>query len=953
MKLGLVSVIIFIIINAITLTQVRVILEQADNIKFGQTKNYKILSVGVGAKSYLSIRIYSNDFIQTDKSSQIISYINLNKNATADYYLKKTTDVLLKGVTYLNNKYNLYQVDLSPCDFTPNDELYIQIAGVEGNTSYIIQVVEEQLDELEIISCDNTASPDSLYSSSKEEVYRLENQNIYHTVIGKSQWKLVSQNNKKELRPTKRTKNVFQYFNNRIYLYGGITPNNTVLNDFWTFDFDMSSWFRIQLNNSQRKMYGGGSLVTKNGFLVLYGGENKNISSSFYQINLAIAENIIRNNKDKKTKSIFNLSKRKTKYINTALLFKEIPADIKQKFGFNMVELDDDNIMIYGGFESKNVLCKEYSIFNMKEERVILKKVIDANEPEPRSGATLVKFGTILFLQGGVDEFGRPKNDIWKFNIPNRVWIKLPEWPTVSNYHYIGNAFSLPYLHNIISIKDNETYEFKFNLCLSDTEILSSTLCLPCEEGSINKNNQCTQCPVGTYLDFKSPIYSEGKCTSCPEGSYNKYEGGVGIASCRMCPYGTMSNSEGRGACLNCPSKTLCLPGTSNPIPYSTFSEFEDNKNIIFENEPDFFEEEEYYNIDKILKSYSGLIILIIFLLKILFIFFILYKINSTSCNLFFIQADFLPLTGGTEKKASGGMITLTYIVIVFLIIVGFLLKFFLWNDDYDVTTISTSPQSEAYIATAKVDVITSAKYRCSLEEISISPTPEKKINFEEKNGLCSVAFYIEELSKNITIKVNNITHIQMYKVNLSMYWSKEEDEEKGYSRIIGVFGPNSEAVSGLKESIEYSDSFASLSVLNIGLSDIDYHHENYKYSAKKGYRMKVNSFKSGRVVNKYSYLQEKGERGIVLSFHKENSLRVVGRRDINELELFAMLLGIIAGLSFLCRLFKYLFEKFKFMDLTRKNYDALHEELEQPPEMEMPNHMRQQSSAGSQAPFK
>ena len=60
-----------------------------------------------------------------------------------------------------------------------------------------------------------------------------------------------------------------------------------------------------------------------------------------------------------------------------------------------------------------------------------------------------------------------------------------------------------------------------------------------------------------------------------------------------------------------------------------------------------------------------------------------------------------------------------------------------------------------------------------------------------------------------------------------------------------------------------------------------------------------------------------------------ENIIQVIGKKDFTELAFFVYFLGIVAGFAFLARLVKFLFEKCKVMDLSRKQYGILQEETQ------------------------
>jgi len=90
-----------------------------------------------------------------------------------------------------------------------------------------------------------------------------------------------------------------------------------------------------------------------------------------------------------------------------------------------------------------------------------------------------------------------------------------------------------------------------------------------CQPGffSVEGNESCTPCPVGTYQD-------EAGHTSCKSAEPGSYVDTEGAAAPTLCPIGTFSDVSGAAACTACaigftteePGATVCFPIANDPL---------------------------------------------------------------------------------------------------------------------------------------------------------------------------------------------------------------------------------------------------------------------------------------------------------------------------------------------------------------------------------------------------
>jgi hypothetical protein len=94
-----------------------------------------------------------------------------------------------------------------------------------------------------------------------------------------------------------------------------------------------------------------------------------------------------------------------------------------------------------------------------------------------------------------------------------------------------------------------------------------NTACTECGVNTfapVNRSNQCTPCPLGTYstgtgrticdqtcIAGTYGVDSPSRCAPCQNGTYSSV---AGLSSCTACQSGTYSKTRGATSCLNCPS---------------------------------------------------------------------------------------------------------------------------------------------------------------------------------------------------------------------------------------------------------------------------------------------------------------------------------------------------------------------------------------------------------------
>lgn len=954
----------------------KTLLETKGSIKFSETQGYQVSLENTEKSKMIAIQILTPTIYNGNNEDQISIYTNLNNDPEPDkvYYYKKTSSPLEKEFSFENGVFNLYQIDYSPCDYRKNDTLYVKIVGIEGEVSYTLIVSQYEIDNLKIIHCgkgDQFNEEIATYTSAKDRIFKLTNDiEIFVLNQNEEEWEVVKIKLGNITKPGKRENNIFQYWNDKLYVYGGIDEKGLFYTDFWVFDLVKNTWFKVKLQEFQPIAYLGDSAITSEGKLVFLGKDYKTKENFIYQIDLPTVNDILFNLDKKKTKKLsYKIKAKQTKFINTNLLFTKTNLDLNpfslcQYQKYNLVEIENNILLLFGGYDKDNSLCNDYSLIDLNNNRIITKK-LSSSDPAPRAGASLIRIGTILFLFGGFN--GIPLKDSWKYNIPQRTWTEISYWPAFpSTFQYNSDHSILPLYDKLVLIsKTGTVLNLNFELCQSDTEILSNKACMPCNEGfSLNKTEGCSPCKPGHYFQYTSPHYSKGECSPCPAGSINRHGLGHGISSCFLCQYGSINRKPGMSSCELCDSDEdgepdekggICLVGSNSKIPTSILSfNVATVKNIERDNFPDFTRGDDYYYIDRLLNGVFGYIIIFFVILSIVLVFFLLYKINSSSCNSFLITCDFLPLTGGAEKKTSGGLITLTYITLITIIFAIFMCKYFLWNQDYDISTIPSSSIQKRNINTMLISLaIIGSGIQCESKKVNIQSDYNLfNLSFTQKESICNIEIRARNFKdflqfKDISLELNKgetQLYVKVIKANINLYWNElfedeidsNENDESGYSKIVGIFSGNSDISGNLTDALKTRFIIVpgkNETTFNYSVNPVLYKHKNTEMN---GYRVNLNEFKVSNVksvlpssINSESNTENSSIKFKIHFEPDDNIIQVIGKKDFTELAFFVYFLGIVAGFAFLARLVKFLFEKCKVMDLTRKQYGILQEETQ------------------------
>ena len=466
----------------------KILLERKNNIKFSEIFNFNVSLSNVENDNMISVKLLY-PFVYNDNKSQVAMFANLNEEPRIDKLIYKyKSDKISHNATF-----NFYQIDISQCEYEKTDSLFIQIVGIEGEITFTLIVEEYYNKDIKVFTCNKESETGGIYTSSKEKIYKMSyTGNVYEYREDNTKFYLIEVKNNKK--PSFRTKGIFHYFNNKLYLYGGEYNNKTnvkLYTDLWKFDLKKKQWTQLILKSHPAAI----SHSVMESSLIYFFTKTKQYPFALFSINVNT--------------------------LNTEL----IPInDICHYNSFSFSFLNSNQLLLYGGSNKDNVLCSEYTIITLLPNLSV--KSYPLNSPSASLHSILHRIGSTVLLI--ID------NSMWKFLIDTNQWKKL----SLSTSSLMSPFAVLPYKEDITLIISNKDVIYSliaFTKCQSDTEINKDSLCLPCNEGTFFDKSlgKCSKCDINSYYKYESLThYSKGKCTQCPIDTHNNFTYGSDISSC-------------------------------------------------------------------------------------------------------------------------------------------------------------------------------------------------------------------------------------------------------------------------------------------------------------------------------------------------------------------------------------------------------------------------------------
>ena len=910
-----------------------------------------------------------------------------------------------------NGVNGIYSISYSPCEFNfKNDMIYVKIFSEKDvDTSYKIELnaLDNSIFESLCTTSPKEMSKSILYPGITQTIKgivkfggkNLENNKIINDLF------ILNENktwNKVEISPTEKQQipnprygmGIIS-FDNGIYflVYGGKNEKDKYENNLWVFDVENKIWHYI--GNSQEiinfpinSFLPTLSLIENKGIILSFGSTDL-LNDNIYTIDIYILKQIIQINDDSSS------NKDRERLLSYLIKVYPTKGKISLRYGVSIDQINDNEIMLFGGYDSKTkTLIDKCEILNLEQlsiiERSTVKNCSKKNLPSPRAFHSTVKYGPTILLFGGEKSSTEFYSDIYKFITSTNTWVKLDTNEDGSFIKIHGSKMLYNYLEGsdsdkpiIISPDNNYVLRVSFVRCTNEKEMSSDKFCLPCSFGYILVKSKCAPCREGQYFDYEKDNYFDSSCRSCPSGTYSNLKGGTGMSGCLLCPYNTYNDEYGKIRCEKCPEEKTCLIGSTLPMTYEDINEQDiENSNAFlkYENYPEFLDREQTFKAATFTAGITLILSLTLFVSLIIFICFCCKKKATLTC---LYKIDFIPLTGGNIRKSNGGIITIIYSILICSLGTSFILRYIFWNDIIEVSALDTSKSTtrKELKSSILIEIDAFGEYLPCVKENkenkkinneSLDENENEELLYSEcspeiifgKNGnysyfdgyknnyfscreinekQCRIRFTYENCepelknfqSLNIYFK-NNRTYISLYKWVLKNYWdttlhNANNEKKPGYSIAEGIFKAN-DHITKTKYVFKGDDT---ASVISLSLTAIYYSIQSDDNFS--GHRINFLAYQRNELKNEYSF--KSSDNGVKLDFEftvSQNSNIVNVKKDISLLDFFAFMLGILAGFAFLSRVTKHVLEKCNCLNYTGDTFVILNEENPQNIEMEI-----------------
>ena len=768
------------------------------------------------SKSLISIEVVVTSDIDSSKaqSQPIRVYSKLNEVPRPEsFFYDKKDDIAQYNKE--TNQY-IYNFEYTPCEISIEDVINIKIVGIEGTSTFNLNVYLLNSNEYKII-CPNKQKElkdvdisrvlSGLVKTSKgvaqfggKKALKQDNSTLYESTndmfifTEESTWTMIDYNSTDV--PSKRYGMGIQSFDQGKYIvvFGGKNDEENYINDMWLYNVNDNKWYMIYdektkvLNSPYNKEEVSSLLIENHGIIILYGGSAKDSdNTSIYSIDISVLKQFIKIDPSN--------TKQKLELYSKLFSIHSIPQ-LGSRYAASLSQISKNEVMIFGGIDNTNgYVSNNCDIINIDQFSYV-EKITGTNIPLPRAHHGTKEYGNIVYLYGGVDSNGHQLNDMWKYVILSKTWVQVNNENIYLNPAYNINLFhtsslfmTLSYLTQFKKTErplvfssniENEILLLNIPICQSDTQTYSDSLCLPCEYGFELSRGECEQCFPGKYFKYEEN-YSKSNCVSCPAGTYNEFYGMKDKSACLPCPYGTYNGNVGQLRCDKCASNQICLIGSTEPMKSSSLNDYITNDDIEKQNYlstdhyPEFIDQNSKM---KYLSLTVGLITVTALTTLVIIIIIILLKTARQKTIQFLMWFDFLPLTGGNSKKSNGGLITIVYSILISSLAISFILRYVLWNDIVEITTLDDNTNTGR-------DNELKSSYEIEIdlygENIPCQFDTKEEGNFTECSSEISFAkndnetYFLTEKAKMFQCKKdNNICHIRFQCENCKHFINKD-----------------------------------------------------------------------------------------------------------------------------------------------------------------------------------
>lgn len=514
---------------------------------------------------------------------------------------------------------------------------------------------------------------------------------------------------------------MFCYYN-YLVVYGGQGENQHIYGDLWMFDVVKEDWHQIMdaenVHNlihqdiegiiPSPRVFAAGELNEKFGAAYITGGKTKDFKTvcDMWVLNL---EKMVEYVEQPTETAFVNIWQR-----------KDVTNDMQTYFcrwGHTTGFVDSRYMLVYGGVNQDDKVVRDSFVFDMLEYYIVPLNEMGDKPSVRLTNSNLLEAGNgMMTLYGGEDVSHRGHfTDIWHLRIhveKAHVDFTKFDYKKGDHEHQILSwryGFTLHYLKSqndpvMIGGTYGNHQESQIMLVLpedkcADQGHFEEGLCVPCPRGSIFSNftTECQWCPLNSYFNEDLTNYFESECDPCPAGTVGGYD-----MECVACESGTIYDASANYQnCRPCQAQSVCPLGTKYEFSALEFAPLFDD--VVVKNVPETYKPEG----DAVDRT-ASVVFFIWSLLGTLILVIIALMNNACKEKSLFVfrEIDLLPITGGNRKRWIGGIITVFYFMIIFIIINGFLMHWLFYNRRIESSEVTELTHHSSLPESFKLEIV-------------------------------------------------------------------------------------------------------------------------------------------------------------------------------------------------------------------------------------------------------
>ncbi|CAI2374199.1 unnamed protein product [Moneuplotes crassus] len=774
---------------------------------------------------------------------------------------------------------------------------------------------------------------------------------------------------------------LFCYFNYLI-MFGGQGDNDAFYADLWIFDIIRSYWHKVSdsltehdLDDNQQdkapdsRAFFGGELLRRYGSALIFGGigEEENTFCDIWSLDIENALLVVEDPIKKENLKIWN----------------KITPSRKDKvqlcrYGHDSLLLDDFNILIFGG--ATNSKTSSAILYKISQNKFSILRTQQTEIPSNRFFHAMIGSGNGVVLMYGGKENDNILSEYWMLKVDiGQETIKYIAFKPKSSYYSLIFAWREGFsFHHSVRLKHPIIIGGGFGNNQEGNALLSLPT-ITCADKEKFEEGGCTPCPPNSYYNIKKKEcdwctreqffyedkldYFNSKCKFCPPGTIGSSSG-----LCTSCLPGSLYDPEVKGSCKVCDMENIC--------PFGTKHEF--SKNILSDN----LYSIQYANSPQMFKGYISpfdntamwvLFMIVISLLSIFPLLFCLTVCKPTRRYAIKImkEVDLNPITGGEKRLVVGGVISIVYAIILICCSAGIIAKYFLFNERVEATELANIanqnnlPESYSinltiYSSFIYEDINPLLKRQDSIGPFDLCDPSVFKIGYSSyfnqafhKNISCTrkrlssytdrinIILLLDEISLSdpsdayilFKFKSEGNRIIHFFEWQFQSIWSSTiEAQIKHHSSVKGMMIPQTVYDDNLNITTAFRGPDPTVFYMQLIPT---FYSDEINSRNLEGYRVLHKYYEKGSTINERTYTNMYTTDGRLsenfsIKFETSvspnvNNVRVTRLKSI--IDVATQILGLLAGLAFICRFIKFILMKCNVWVHLDREYNIYYKE--------------------------